>query len=125
MNLHRKLLWIDCLAGAVVGVAVLLLHGRLSSWYGLPQRFVFLMGAVNVAYALYSFSLAVRKERARSLIRLLVIANLAWAFTLLGWVVVFVETVSLLGLVYLVVEALFVGGLALLEWRSRKLLRTA
>ncbi len=123
--MRRKLLWIDCTAGAVVGVAVLLLAGWLSKWYGLPRNLVLFMGAVNVAYALCSFSLAVRKDRSKSLIRSLVVANLIWALILLGWVVVFFRTASVLGLAYLVAEALFVGGLAYLEWRSQELLRTA
>ena len=49
MNLRRKLLWVDCTAGAVVGMVVLLLDGRLSEWCGLPQRLVFFMGVVNLS----------------------------------------------------------------------------
>lgn len=122
--LRRKLLWVDCTAGAVVGVAVLLLHDWLNKWYQLPQSLVFFMGVMNLTYALYSFSLARRSKRPMSLIRLLVIANLVWALLLVWWVFVFFETASLLGLGYLLLEALFVGGLAVLEWRSRELLQT-
>lgn len=125
VKVRRKLLWIDCTAGAVVGVAVLLLAGWLSKWYGLPRSFVLFMGVVNVVYTLYSFSLAVRKDRPKTLIRSLVIADLTWALMLLGWVIVFFRTASVLGLAYLITEALFVGGLAYLEWRSQELLRTA
>jgi len=124
LSIRRKLLWVDCSAGAIVGVTVLLLHGWLSKWYGLPQNLVLFMGVANLAYASYSFSLALRKKRPLALIRLLVIANLAWALLLLIWVVVFNGTASPLGLAYLVMEALFVGGLGILEWGSRGLLTT-
>ena len=60
----------------MVGVAVLLLNAQLSNWYGLPRSLILFMSAANVVYALYSFSLAARKERPKILIRLLVAANL-------------------------------------------------
>ena len=125
MNLRRKLLWVDCTAGAVVGVAVLLLDGWLSAWYELPQRLVFSMGVTNLVYACYSFSLVVRQERPKTLIRLLVVANLAWSLLLLYWITIFIGTASPLGVAFLLLEALFVGGLAVLEWRSQEQLRRA
>ena len=124
MDARRNLLWVDCAAGAVVGVAVLLLDGWLSRWTQLPQGLVFFMGIANLAYASYSFSLAVRPKRSLVLINLLVAVNSAWALLLLVWVIVFADTASWLGFVYLLSESLFVGGLAVLEWRSRKLLST-
>ena len=100
------------------------MHGWLSRWTQLPQGLVFFMGIANLAYASYSFSLAVRSQRSPTLINLLVAANLAWSLLLFVWVVVFFDTASLLGFVYLLSESLFVGGLAVLEWRSRYLLQT-
>lgn len=125
MNGWRRLLWVDCTAGAVVGAVTLSASGWLSGWYGLPQSFLLLTGAVNLAYASYSFSLAVRSRRPLPLILLLVVANLAWAAAMVRWAVVFRETATPLGLIQLIGEALFVGGLGLLEWRWRNLLRTA
>ena len=125
MNARRNLLWIDCAAGAIVGVAVLLLDGWISRWTQLPQGLVFFMGVANLAYASYSFSLAVRRERTLPLINLLVAANLGWAVLLIVWALVFSDKASWLGFAYLLSESLFVGGLAVREWRSRHLLQTA
>lgn len=125
MDLRRRLLWIDGLAGAVVGIVVLMLGGWLSEWYQLPRDLLVLMGLANLAYASYSLSLAMRSKRPRFLIRLLVVANLTWAVACLRWAVVFSDNASIFGLAQLVGEALFVGGLACLEWRWRELLRTA
>ncbi len=55
---------------------------------------------------------------------LLVVANLTWALLCLRWVFVFSQTASPFGLAHLLLEALFVGGLACLEWRWRELLQT-
>lgn len=121
----RKLLWVDGLAAAVAGGAVLLASSWLSGWYRLPQDLLFLTGMVNLAYVSYSLSLAMRPKRPKKLILLLVIANLVWAVLCLRWAVIFAGTASLFGLAHLVGEALFVGGLASLEWRLREQLRTA
>ncbi len=123
INLRRKVLWVDCTAGACVGVVVLLFVGRLGEWFGLPRRLIFFMGVTNLVYACYSFFLATRRERPKTLIRLLVAANLAWSLLLLYSVTVLAETARPLGVAYLLLEALFVGALAVLEWRSEKQLR--
>ncbi len=125
MDLRRRLLWVDGLAAVVAGVVVLILGGWLSRWYQLPRDFLLLIGLVNLAYSSYSLPLARRSKRPKTLIILLVVANLAWAVACLRWAVVFSETASFYGLAHLVGEGLFVGGLACLEWRWRELLRTA
>ena len=122
MDWRSRLLWIDGLGGAVVGVGVLLTSSWLAEWHQLPRDFLVLMGAANLAYAAYSLSLAVRARRSRQGILLLVAANLTWAVLCLRWATVFSATLSLTGFIHLVGEGLFVGGLALLEWRWRDLL---
>lgn len=121
-NRWRNLLWVDCTAGAVVGALVLLLSGWLSGLYGLPRGVFLFTGAANLAYASFSFSLAVRSKRPLPLIVLLVAANLAWAAVMVYLAALFRTTASPLGLAHLIGEALFVGGLGLLEWRWRNLL---
>ncbi|HEX8384667.1 MAG TPA: hypothetical protein VF576_00705 [Rubricoccaceae bacterium] len=125
MPLLRRLLWVDCMAGAVVGIAVIALSGWLSRLEGVPREVLIFTGVVNLLYASYSFSLAVRSERPMRLIKLLVVANLAWVPMCLGLAVAFSGSVTPFGVVHLVGEALFVGGLAVVEWRHRDLLLTA
>jgi hypothetical protein len=104
---------------------MLTLSGWLGNVYALPRGLLLLMGVVNVLYASYSFALATRRRRPRALINLLVFANLAWAMVCLGLAVAFVGSATLLGLGHLLGEAVFVGGLAGLEWRWREQLLTA
>ena len=125
IDLRRKLLWVDCTAGAVAGVAVLTTRGWLSEWHQLPEDFLRLTGWVNLAYGSYSFSLAMLSRRPKPLLLLLIVANLTWAVFCWRWAVVYSATASPLGLTHLVGEGLFVGGLGCLEWRWRELLRTA
>jgi hypothetical protein len=124
MNWRYKLLYVDSFGGLTVGVVVLLLSQWLSVWYGLPRGFIIFTAFVNIAYGCYSFSLLRRIERPLSLIVVLVIANLVWALLCVLWAVIFAQTATPLGTIHLLGEAVFVGGLAYLEWRNRDLLLT-
>ena len=125
MLLLRKLLWIDCGAALLAGLAVLSLSAWLGRIYALPRGLLVAMGVANLAYSAFSFSLARRARRPRSLIVVLVVANASWA-ALCGIAAVRLAGVaSAFGLAHLIGEGLFVGGLAALEWRERTELATA
>lgn len=120
-KLARALLWTDGLAGASVGVGVLVLHPWLARLYGLAESLVLALGVANLLYGAYSSRLALRMARgkrpsARS-VDLLVAANGAWAIVCFALAVVFLGKATLVGVGVLVFEGLFVGGLALLERR--------
>lgn len=115
-----RILWVDSLGGLVVGGVVLALSEWLATLYGLPHGLMVLMGCANVAYGCYSGSLVLRKRRPRVWIVALVFANAAWAVVCVILIVRFAETAQPLGLVVLALEALFVGGLAAVEWRFRE-----
>ena len=114
------LLWVDCTAGIFAGVLVLAGSSWLSEFYALPRPLLAATGAANVAYGLFSFSLARRAARPRSLIVLLVVANALWAVFCVIVAAHFAATASLFGLAHLIGEAIVVGGLAVLEWRHRE-----
>jgi len=103
---------------------VLLTSSWLAEWHRLPRDFLVLMGVANLVYASYSLSLAARKTRSKLAIVLLVAANLMWAALCLRWAVIFSTSAGPTGLIHLAGEGLFVGALALLEWRWRELLQT-
>jgi hypothetical protein len=73
----RNLLWVDCVAGALAGVLVLMFSKWLSGLHALPRELLLLNAAVNLLYASFSFSLAVRTRRPPPLIKVLVFANLS------------------------------------------------
>ena len=121
----RRLLWVDASAAALAGAVVLSLGGWLSGVHGLPRGLLAVVGGVNLAYAAFSFSLAVRARRPESLIRLLVAANAAWAVACVGLAAAFAASATPFGLTHLVGEGAFVACLAALEWRWRDALLTA
>lgn len=120
MNLRRKLLWIDGLAGLLGGASLFLTIDLLEKWYNIPRGTLVFIGLANLTYATYSLSIARLKKRPAILIVILVTANLTWALNCLRMAVTFWDTASIFGLIHLIGEAIFVGGLACLEWRYRK-----
>jgi hypothetical protein len=121
----RRLLWIDGLAGLFVGVAVLILSNWLSRLYGLPQGLLLFTAAANLIYGIYSTTLANRRTRPLVLIKLLVIANLAWSVVCLILASTHYDSATFLGLAHLLLEGAFVAFLASVEWRLRKQLQVA
>jgi len=118
--LFKNLLWIDCIAGGLVGTLTLIFSAWLSQLYGLPRELLIIFGLANVLYGCYSFSLAMRKRRPMNLIILLVIANAVWAVICFILAANYATTATILGQIQLVGEGIFVGGLALIEWKHRE-----
>lgn len=118
----ENLLWIDGIGGATVGVLTLALVGWLSQWYRMERNLILLIGVANLAYGAYSLSLATRPTRPAPAIVLLVLANFLWGVLCIRWAWLLRSTASPLGLIHLVGEGLYVGGLACVEWRYRRLL---
>lgn len=122
MRMVRSLLWIDCGAGLLAGALVVLCSAWLSRLYALPVALLLAIGIANLAYGAFSFSLARRAARPPALLALLVIANASWAVACGVMAVAVAPYASGWGLAHLLVEGLFVGGLAALEWRYRRFL---
>jgi hypothetical protein len=118
--LLRNLLWVDCGAALLAGLAVLLLSGWLSQLYVLPRELLVAVGVVNLMYGTYSFSLARRSRRRRSLLVLLIVANATWAVLCALAAIVLSGRASAFGLAHFIGEGVFVGGLAVLEWSQRE-----
>ena len=98
---------------------MLLLGDWLSAMYALPRVLLFFIGVMNLVYASYSFTLAKRAYRPQFLVGLLVAGNALWAVVCLGLALHVWPLATLWGVGHLLGEAIFVGGLAGLEWRWR------
>jgi hypothetical protein len=116
----RDLLWIDSRAGLVVGVGLLALGAWLSPWYGLPRELLWVVGVANLGYGLYSGWLFTRQPRPRAAIVALVMANASWALVCMLAAYLYASVATVLGVASLAGEGVFVGTLAVLEWRARE-----
>lgn len=117
---NPNVLWVDSSGGLVAGAVVLAAAPWLAQIEGLPRSLLLFTGTMNLLYGCYSFLLATRERRSRSLIHLLIFANFGWALACLAFAVSFARAMSWVGGVHLVGEALIVGGLAMYEWSVRE-----
>lgn len=122
IRLTRHLLWIDCIAATLAGVLVLSLTDAIVRLYAMPADWLRLIGLVNLLYACLSGTLALRRRRPLSLVVMLSFANGAWSMICVGIAVAMAGTATSFGMAHLLGEAVFVGSLAMLEWRWRHLL---
>jgi hypothetical protein len=113
----RALLWFDCIAAGVAGVAMLALSSLLAPPFGVPRALLVTMALVNLAYGASSYSLARQPAASRRAVRALVVANFAWTAVCLGLAAFFAAPGSWLGAGYILGEGLFVGALAAVEGR--------
>jgi hypothetical protein len=117
----QRLLWIDGIAALTSGCIVLIFTSSLSGFFNIPQPLLRILAFISLGYAAYSLSLAQRKVKPMPLLKLLVVANCAWAVVCLSVMLFYSNTATFYGTIYLILEALFVGTLAFLEWRQIKL----
>ena len=113
----RRLLWVDCVGAFVVGALLLVAAGGLSGLLGFPAWALRAEGAANVAYGLFSSSLARRAAPPRRLVLRLAALNVAWGALATVLSVALAGTTTPLGTAHLLVNAVYVGGLGLLERR--------
>lgn len=117
----RRILSFDSAGGLCVGAVVLALSGFVSERYGLPITVVWFVGAANVVYGIYSGSLVrvvhAQGRLGRPWVTALVIANLGWSCVCIALITRHWSTLTPLGVFGLAFEALFVGGLAALEFK--------
>lgn len=116
----KKLLWIDGIAALLAGTALLIFCSRLSIFFNLPESLIKGQGIINLVYCSYSLSLARRTVNSKRSIYILAVANAAYALFGICLLLYFFRAASVYGIVYLVAEVLFIGSLALLEWRKIK-----
>lgn len=118
---QRTLLWIDGGAGAVVGTLVLLLRDGLAALQGFPPDLVLFMGLSNLTYASYSTTLAALASSGRTpsrrSIAWLVAGNAVWALLCAAILASTWSFATTFGRALVAFEGLFVGALAVVEYR--------
>ncbi len=119
-----RILWVDCLGGLVVGVLVILLHHQISEWENLPLWLVVSFGGANLLYGAFSMYTTTRRPRPKILVKILAIANMLWLLVCLATVATFWHQITLLGVLHILIEGVYVAGLGFTEWRWRHRLAT-
>jgi asparagine N-glycosylation enzyme membrane subunit Stt3 len=127
MKLSKELniLHLDGAAGLTVGLLMFFLQNWVSNLYSLPISTIHFLATANVCYGVYALSLALSSSRKPISISLLATANSLWMVVCVVVILLFVQTASLIGLVFISLEGLFVIILAIYEWKNKDTLSEA
>jgi len=114
-----NVLHIDGSAGLAVGLVLFALAKWVSELYRLPLTVILFLASANILYGCYALALALSNQRSLMAIKVLSTANSVWVVICVAIVVLYVQTLSPVGFLFIGGEALFVGVLAVYEWKNR------
>lgn len=112
----RRILWLDAATGVATGALQLLLPGFLAGLLGLPEALLVASGWLLLVYVAGIAFIATRQFVHAELVWALIAANLLWVLGCLALLFGGLVTPTLLGQVFIAVQALAVGLLAELQW---------
>lgn len=114
----RKLLWLDTCLGGITALAGLIFSKKLTGFLGLTERFILVVSAITLCYAIVAFYLATQRTVSIPLLRLLIMANWLWALISTVLLLMHFESATIFGKIFLALQIVVVGGLAYLEGKQ-------
>ena len=120
-ELLRKILWLDAVLGGSTALAGLLFYESLTMILGLTTRFIIVVSAVTLLYAVVAVRLATQRSVSVPLLRVQIGANWLWTLVSLVLFLIHYRTATSLGLLFLMLQIIVVGGLA--YWEGNQLVR--
>ena len=116
----RRVLWLDAASGLGMAVAHFGFSDLLSEWLGLPLAWLQVSGVIVCGAALLSGALASRAHPPAAGVRLLAAGNFLWVAASVWAVWGAGLALTTLGVVWVLLQAAFVFGLAELEWAGSR-----
>lgn len=113
----RTVLWVDGLTGLASGAMQLTASQWLGDLYGLPATLIQLSAGLVLVFVALIAALLVRPEPSAWGLRMLVLGNGLWVVASVA-VAEYVQTITTVGLAYVLLQAGFVGLLAYLQGRA-------
>jgi len=112
----RNVLLLDAASCLACGALQVAATGALVPWLGLPAPLLLETGLFLLVYAALVGWIATRRLVPTVWVRLLVVGNLGWALACVGLVFSGLIRPTVLGVGYLVLQAVVVAVLAELQW---------
>jgi hypothetical protein len=116
--LLKKILWLDAIAGGSTAIICLLFAAKLMQLLGLEMNTIKMIASITLLYALVALYLANQKIVPITLLRVLVYANWVWVIISIFLLYFHFSIATMLGLLFLTLQIIVVGGLAYFEGRQ-------
>jgi hypothetical protein len=112
----RKLFLVDSLGALLSAILLGLALIRFENIFGIPQNVLYVLSVIPCIFAIYSFLCFLSKaENLQPLMRIIAIANLFYCCLTAGLMVCFYQKLTVLGLIYFVLEIIIISILAFIE----------
>ena len=115
----KKLFLIDGIGAFVSAFFLGVVLVSLQKYIGLPKNILYVLAIIPVFFAVYSFScyFFLKKNQSRFL-KDIAIANLLYCCTTISLLIYFYQSLTILGLVYFILELLIVVAIIRLELKA-------
>ena len=117
----RRIFLLDGAGAVLTALLLCVVLASFESFFGMPVRVLYVLGAVAAVFAVYSFSCYCwLKRNHRSFLAAIIIANLLYAVLSLGLVIYYFPQLSNWGLLYFAGEIIVILVLVAIEYRCLK-----
>lgn len=115
----RQLFLIDGIGAVVSAIMLGLVLASFESTFGMPKKVLYFLAIIPCFFAIYSFSCYWRKvEHWRSYLKIIALANLLYCCLTTGLMIYLYQKLTILGLVYFLLEIIVVIILVLIELKT-------
>lgn len=115
----QKLFLVDSLGALLSAILLGLILARFEKIFGMPQNVLYILAVIPCIFTVYSFLCFLSKTAHwRPLMKIIAIANLLYCCLTAGLMVYFYQKLTVLGLIYFILEIIIVISLAFIEWKT-------
>ena len=112
----RRTLWLDAAVSGTTGIVMALGAGLLEPWLAIPGALFRVAGVSLLPFAALLVALATRPTVPKSAIAAVIVANALWVVASIALLASGQVAPTMLGYVFVVVQAVAVLGFAELQW---------
>ena len=115
----KKIFLWDCLGATLAAFFLLLVLSPFESSFGMPRHILYVLSSITGLYALYSGSCYLLFPATwRLYIKIIAVANLLYAGLTIIMVICFYQMITILGLIYFILELIVLAILIIIEKRK-------
>ena len=120
-----KLFLVDSLGALLSALLLGLVLTQFEKTFGMPQQVLYVLSVIPCVFAVYSFLCFLSKTiHWRFFMKIISTANLLYCCLTLGLMIYFYQQLTVLGLLYFVLELIIIINLAYIEWKTASITPT-
>jgi hypothetical protein len=115
----QKLFLIDSLGALLSAILLGLILAQFEKTFGMSQDVLYVLATLPCIFAVYTFVCFLNKTTNwRPFMKIIATSNLLYCCLTAGLMINFYQKLTVLGLIYFVLEIIIVMSLAIIEWKT-------